>query len=411
MSVATHPLGFATAELALEALRGQPNALAKHYARFAVEERILLTGHSHQAWPDVAWQGVQKALEDASRYVDEKWEAAFAQAERVRAFYARLLGGGATAAELALGANTHELVARFLSALDLRARPRLVTTDGEYHSVRRQLARLAEEGIEVVVVAADEPADLAARLAAALDDRTAAVLVSTVLFRSGRIVPGLAEVAAAARKVGAELLLDAYHQLNVVPCDLGEAQLAAAFVVGGGYKYCQMGEGCAFLRVPPGRNLRPVLTGWFAEFSALSQRSAGIAYGPSGAAFAGATYDPISHYRAAAVAVFFETMGLDVGFLRRVSQHQVGRLARRFDELDLDPAQIRRPALPLEQLGGFLALETPHAARLSRALAERQVSTDFRDRSLRFGPAPYLNDSQLDDAMVALGEAARSCLN
>ena len=46
--------------------------------------------------------------------------------------------------------NTHELVMRFLSALDLRARPRLVTTDGEFHTLRRQLARLAEEGLEVV---------------------------------------------------------------------------------------------------------------------------------------------------------------------------------------------------------------------------------------------------------------------
>ena len=29
-----------------------------------------------------------------------------------------------------------------------------------------------------------------------------------------------------------------------------------AFVVGGGYKYCQLGEGNAFLRFPPGCELR-----------------------------------------------------------------------------------------------------------------------------------------------------------
>ena len=35
------------------------------------------------------------------------------------------------------------------------------------------------------------------------------------------------------------------------------------------------------------------------------------------------------------------------------------------------------------------------------------VLTDFRGELLRFGPAPYLSDRQLDDAMGLLGEVAR----
>ena len=35
---------------------------------------------------------------------------------------------------------------RLLSALPLAERPRFVTTDGEFYSMRRQFARLAEEG-------------------------------------------------------------------------------------------------------------------------------------------------------------------------------------------------------------------------------------------------------------------------
>ena len=35
------------------------------------------------------------------------------------------------------------------------------------------------------------------------------------------------------------------------------------------------------------------------------------------------------------------------------------------------------------------------------------VATDYRDDLLRLGPAPYLSDRQLDDAIAALGEAAR----
>ena len=74
-------------------------------------------------------------------------------------------------ATIALGPGTHDLLMRFLSALPLRARPRLVTTDGEFHSVRRQLDRLAEEGIEVGKIAADPAGTVAERLARRVDDR------------------------------------------------------------------------------------------------------------------------------------------------------------------------------------------------------------------------------------------------
>src|SRR5688500_838456 len=119
------------------------NLLAPHYTRFRVAERLLLTGHSHQAWPDVAFEAQQRAWLDAAALVDDKWEQAFAQADLVRAGFRRLLNDHDR--ENALGSNTHELVTRLLSAVPLGARPRLVTSDGEFHTVRRQLDRLQEE--------------------------------------------------------------------------------------------------------------------------------------------------------------------------------------------------------------------------------------------------------------------------
>jgi kynureninase len=384
-----------------------PNALAPHYARFRVASRLLLTGHSHQAWPDRSLDGQVRAWEDAAEAVDAKWERAFAKALRVRRGFAEMLAddGG----DYALGANTHELVVRFLSALPLGRRPRLVTTDGEFHTLRRQLDRLAEEGIEVVKVPA-RPADgIAERLAREVDDRTAAVLVSAVLFGSGAIVPGLDRAAAAAERAGAALLVDVYHAANVVPYPLAELGLAGAFAVGGGYKYCQMGEGSCFLRAPRGTDLRPVVTGWFAEFDALSAPPGGGVGYPAGAArWAGATYDPTSHYRAAAVLDFFAGQGLGVELLREVSQHQVGLLIELFDALDLPEALVSRDrARPLSGTGGFLALTSARAGELSRRLARRGVATDYRGDVLRLGPAPYLADDQLRQAMAILGEVAR----
>jgi kynureninase len=387
-----------------EALYATPNALAPHYRRFRVADRLLLTGHSHQAWPDVGFEAQARAWLDAAEYVDDKWERAFAMADRVRRGFTRLLDDPEGA--IALGANTHELLVRWLSALPLAARPRLVTTTGEFHTIRRQLDRLAEAGITVVKVAALPAGTLAERLAGAVDDRTAAVLVSAVLYENAHLVPDLGRVLAACRRVGAELLVDAYHALGVVPVSVHREGLAEAFVVGGGYKYCQLGEGNCFLRIPSGCTLRPVITGWFSEFESLArgEPATPVGYGDGAARFAGATYDPTSHYRAASVFDFFEADRLTPDLLRRVSQHQVGLLAARFDALDADPAFIRREhAVTLPELGGFLALETPRARELCRGLRERGVWADYRADMLRLGPAPYLSDVQLSDAMEALG--------
>jgi kynureninase len=389
--------------IALDDLRRSPNALAGHYSAFRVGERLLLTGHSHQAWPDAAREGQLEAFEDAARLVDEKWERAFAKAERVRAGFGVLLDDDAP---VALAQNTHELVTRFLSALDLRSRPRLVTSEGEFHTLRRQLARLGEEGLDVVRLAVDPADTLAERMAAALDERTSAVLVSAVLFETARIVPGLDELSRACAQRGAELLVDVYHALGALPFTVREHGLEAAWIVGGGYKYLQLGEGNCFLRLPPqAETMRPVFTGWFAEFDELAaEHAAGrVGYGAGGTRFAGSTYDPTSNYRAARVFDFFREQGLTPELLRQVSVHQTGLLARLVDDLRASESVLTRDrATPRERFGGFLALESPHAEAIARELASDGVLTDARGRYLRLGPAPYLSDAQIEEAVGRL---------
>jgi kynureninase len=353
--------------------------LAPHYSAFRVSERLLLTGHSHQAWPDVAREGVVEAWEDAALHVDEKWERAFEKAERVREGFRLWLGE--PGAEIALDQNTFGLVLRFLSALDVRRRPRLVTTDGEFHTLRRLMGRLAEEELLDVVIVPARPAEtLAERLAAAADGRTAAVLVSAVLFADSRIVPGLGELAAA---IDAELLIDGYHAFGVMRVPLPES----AWVVGGGYKYLQLGEGNCFLRLPPHADeLRPRFTGWFSEFAELAaeKRPGAVEYPRGGMRFAGATYDPTSHYRAARVFDFFAERGMTPEALRENYLRQTSLLAEALG------VPGRR-----EDFGGFLALEVPDAEDVNRRLAEDGVMTDSRGRFLRLGPAPYVSDDQL----------------
>jgi len=133
-----------------EELYQSPNKLAKHYSKFRVEERMLFTGHSHQAWPDCGFEAHQEAWNDAADLVDDKWGKAFEKAEEVKQGYGRLLND--KSGNITIAPNTHDLIIKLLSALPLKDKPRIVTTDGEFHSIRRQLDRLSEEGIEIVKV-------------------------------------------------------------------------------------------------------------------------------------------------------------------------------------------------------------------------------------------------------------------
>lgn len=375
--------------------------LRPHYSDFLRDHELLLTGHSHQAWPNVARRGQLEAYEDAAHYIDDKWGRAAAKADRVRQGVAVRVG--ANPSDVALAPNTHELTARFLSCLDLRKRPHLVTTQGEFHSLHRQLQRLQEEGVVVTFVPPAPVDTLAARLVAAITKDTAAVLASTVLFETATVVPDLDTVVTAAHAHGALALLDAYHAFNIVPFRIGDFGPAPVFVVAGGYKYAQWGEGACFMCIPAGSEHRPVFTGWFSDYAHLAEpRGEGpVRYGATGAErFAGSTYDPTSHYRAAAVLDFFDAQGLDVATLRAASLEHTGQLLEGFRGYD-----VATPAAP-EARGGFVSVRLGNASAVSEALREKGIFTDARGSLLRFGPAPYLTSDDIERGLRAFREVA-----
>jgi len=63
--------------------------------------------------------------------------------------------------------------------------------------------------------------------------------------------------------------------------------------------------------------------------------------------------------------------------------------------------------MPDDRRAGFLAIRAPRAADLCERLRGGGILTDFRGNVLRLGPAPYLSDGQLRDAVRAIGETLR----
>ena len=102
-------------------------------------------------------------------------------------------------------------------------------------------------------------------------------------------------------------------------------------------------------------------------------------------------------------------MNLTPELLREVSQHQIKLLADEFDNLDPDPSLIKRDtSINKNDIAGFLVLYSESAGNISQKLFERDVWTDYRGNVLRFGPAPYISDSQIIEAMKILGEILKA---
>jgi kynureninase len=378
------------------------------YSRFLKPGRVLFTGHSHQAWPDVARDAMDKYFDISAELVDDKWSGdVMPLLDRVgRRVLARL--GFSEDGAIAFGKSTHELVYRLLTCLP--ERPRIVTTTGEFHSLDRQLLRLAEAGARVRWVEAEPRASLAERLAAAVGEGADLVAASYVLFEDARIVRGLGEVIERATATGALALIDAYHAFNVVPLESSPAW-EKAFVTAGGYKYAQFGEGVCFLRIPDHCDLRPVYTGWFADFESLehargdrgSALAVRVGYGAKGARFAGATFDPVGLYRADAVLNHFDRFGLDVARLSRISRRMTSRISAALINAGFD---VVSPVSDAER-GGFVAVRVAQANEIVQHLRKQHIVVDARGSILRLGPAPYLTDDEIDLGIEAVVTTAR----
>lgn len=86
--------------------------------------------------------------------------------------------------------------------------------------------------------------------AAEITEDTVAIMMLAVMFKDSSIIPNLDIIADASVDKNIPLLVDAYHALNVLPFILKANNFEQAFIFGGGYKYCQFGEGNCFLRIP-----------------------------------------------------------------------------------------------------------------------------------------------------------------
>lgn len=358
----------------------------------AAADRLHFAAHSHHLWPDASYVGQIACWQDAARLADRKWDRVMGElwpaAQAHVAAELRL----PDPASIVFAPNTHDFLLRIASAIGTRPL-RILATDGEFHSFRRQAARWVEAG-EAVVETVAAGSGLAERMAVTAQGFEPHLTVaSQVGFGSGTIVDDLAPLAAMARAEGPWVLIDGYHGFMAVETDLS-AVADRIFYTAGGYKYAMAGEGVAFLHCPPGFAARPVNTGWYAEFDDLALPPGAVGYAPDARRFLGSTFDPSGLYRFVAVRDMLNGEGLDTA---AISAHADALKAQLLGGLrgPLAEAELLNLAAGGTQ-ARFLAFRHPLAALWQAALLDRDVITDVRGDVLRIGFGLYQTQRDVD---------------
>ncbi|XAL99427.1 aminotransferase class V-fold PLP-dependent enzyme [Phycisphaeraceae bacterium D3-23] len=367
----------------------------------AMEDTLHFAAHSHHLWPDVTRDAMLVCWRDGAGLNDAKWGRVFGEViPEAQRHIANTLSLPKPE-QIVFGPNVHGFFLRLLSCLPADSPPRILSTDGEFHSFSRQAKRLAEDRLIALDSVPCDPFDtLCDRLCSALADNTYdLVYLSQVFFDSGRALPWIEKILGAVRDADTLIAIDGYHGFMALPTDLsGIAD--RVFYLAGGYKYAMSGEGCCFMAVPPGCKLRPRDTGWYASFSTLAGQADRVAYADDGWRFAGATFDPAGVYRMNAVFRWLDEIGLTVGAMH---QRAAALQSQFLDRLTaLKHPQLNADTLlggPGDGQGRFLTFDLGSAgAALSftNALEKAGVRIDSRAGRVRFGFGLYHDPADID---------------
>jgi kynureninase len=286
---------------------------------------------------------------------------------------ARVIGAPGGSVSMHENVTTAHLVA--LSCVKPAGRRRtIVCTEMDFPSMLYLYRAQKSLGFDLRVVAAE--ADLTVRtdrMIEAIDDSTAVVAFSHVLFRTSYIMDAAAIISRAHEK-GAAVILDTYQSAGIVPLDV--AALGTDFAVGGCLKWLCGGPGNAFLYTRPDvlATARPGLTGWVAHASPFAFDTGPMDETRRHDAMRMMNGTPAipAYYAALAGLEIIAEVGVDR--IREKSKRLSARLLALVDEHGFRSAASRDP----ERLAGTVAVDVPDALLVARTLKARDFIVDYR---------------------------------
>ena len=366
----------------------------------AAPERLHFAAHSHHLWPDASFEGQVECWEDAARLADTKWDKVMDEVwPEAQGHVAAELGSG-DASAIVFASNTHDFLIRLQAACPRHVGGvlRVLMSDGEFHSARRQMARWEESGDIVLTRVGAEPFDdfsdrfIDVAQAGAYD----LILLSHVLFNSGRTFDRIGELAALARPEGPWVVIDGYHAFMAIEAPVDPEMASSIFYLGGGYKYAMAGEGMGFMHCPPGFGERPPVTGWFAEFGDLTAPPGSqVGYTSDAMRFMGATFDPSALYRFNAIQRMLKENGITTGRVAARVAILQQQLIEGIAATALGEAELLNPPTQAPH-ARFLALRDERAQRWCAELMATGCITDVRGNVLRIGFGLYHDEEDME---------------
>jgi kynureninase len=252
-------------------------------------------------------------------------------------------------------------------------------------------------GAEIVYVPSDNtvkaPID---RLVDAIDDHTALVPISLVLFRSA-CLQDVRPVVEKAHRVGARVVLDVYQAVGTVPIDL--TALGVDFAVGGSVKWLCGGPGAGYLYVRPDLigQLRPGVTGWAGHASPFDFETGGTRHAAGVERFQSGTPNVPALYSARAGYEIVAEIGVPA--IRRRSLELTRRL---IDAASRHGWRLNTPADDAER-GGTVVIDVPDGAAVTDELLRQQVIVDYRPNAgIRIAPHFYTTEEPASQAVGSL---------
>jgi selenocysteine lyase/cysteine desulfurase len=323
-----------------------------------------------------------------------EWGVWVERADAARAAFARLLH--ADSPEIAVTTSVTQGVSGIVSALDLRARPKIVISEYEFPTVG-QIAHAQElRGAEVVHVAPDPDGSIPPeRFAEAIDERTALVCCTTVSYRTGHR-HDVAEIARLAHEAGALCLADSYQAIGAI--DFDAHALGVDFVTGGTVKYLLGSSGLGFLYVRAGLlpGLIPSQTGWFADEDIFRMDISDYSPAADARRFDAGTPPVPNIYAGLAGMSMVEEGGTDA-----IEQHVAGLAGRLIDGLEELGAVVPTPRDPARR-GPLVCVRSTDVRALVDALAAERITCSERDANLRISLHLYNVEDDVDSVLDAL---------
>jgi kynureninase len=306
---------------------------------------------------------------------------------------ARIVGAPAGTVSMHENVTTAHLVALSLSRPS-GARTRIVCTAMDFPSMVYLFRAQQAAGFELRVVPAEDDLTVRTdRLLDAIDDTTAAVAVSHVLFRTSYIMDAAA-ITRRAHEVGARVILDTYQSAGIIPCDL--TALGVDFAVGGCLKWLCGGPGNAFLYTRPDllKTAQTTFTGWLSRAHPFDFDIAGGEARDDAMRMMNGTPAIPAYYAALAGLDIVATVGVDR--IRARSRELTARMLKLADEHGFPSAASRDP----ERLAGTVAVNVPDALLVARTLKARNFLVDYRPPvGVRMSPHFYNTPDEVDRIM------------